>query len=279
MRSRDLRRADFRRRRAIVVAFCLAVAAVAGCEEPTVPFTETKDVDERLTEQDLTAVVAVATAVGEKARFHLPKPLLPAPQWTPQRSLPVGDLTREEISASEAAWSPTRAEARLPKEPPWDAAIAAQGLTREQFCALVISVAAALAKANADSDLDLQGLERLGEREIESLTGDDRPYSSLSAEEQNSTLRRAAWIAIAGRAGMLSRVPTDNVRLVTEHREALAEVLPPEFFADPFAGLYPRPEDYGIPFEEGELSDLDLTWNPKNALIGTDRPDDSADGP
>ena len=246
-----------------------------GCEAPTVNFTETKGVGERLTSDDMAAIVTVLRIAGEKERPHLPKPFLPAPQWADQRSLPVAELTAEERDRYETAWSPSAAAAKLPAGDPWETAVSARRLTREQFCALMISVAAALGRAAADSELDLENLKRRGAREIDRLSADERPFSSLPPDERHATLRRATWVAIAARASYLAQVPPGNVQLVDQHREKLAEVLPNEYFADPFGGFYPRPEDYGIPFEEGDVSDADLTWNPENALIGTDRPSDA----
>ncbi|HEX6986627.1 MAG TPA: hypothetical protein VF170_14695 [Planctomycetaceae bacterium] len=258
---------------------CLLVAlaaALGGCEEPTIEFTETKGIDERLTSQDVAAVIAVLEAVGERDRSRLPMPFPPPPGWTEQRSLPVRELIAEERLALDAAWSPDGAAVRLPRGMPWDPAVSARRLTREQFCALVISVAASLARSAADPDLDLEELARRGTREIEPLARDERPFASLPPEERHATRRRAAWVTIAGRAANLARVPEENLLLVAEHRERLAKVLPAEFFADPFAGLYPRPEDHGVPFEEGDLSDAALTWSAENALIGTDRADGAA---
>ena len=103
---------------------------------------------------------------------------------------------------------------------------------------------------------------------------EERTFASLSAEERHSILSQAVWLITADRASRLALVPPENVTLVRERADVLRELLPASFFQDPFAGLYPRAADYGVPFDEGLLSDERLTWSPDGALIGTDPPDD-----
>ena len=114
-----------------------------------------------------------------------------------------------------------------------------------------------------------QGADRIRELEL-----DERPFATLDAADRYFVLNAANWLAIQVRAEQLSLVPRENVKLVLKHGQELKELLPPSLFEDPFEGLYPRPQDYGIPFQEGTLSDAKISWDSAEAIIGTDPPDD-----
>jgi hypothetical protein len=262
------------RRIGAIALCCLAAGLLAGCEKEELGYYEVNRVDELLTERNVNAVLRVLSAVPEGERGALPMPFLPVPNWPEIRTLPVRELVEEERHAYERAWSPHDTAGYLPTTPAWERALAARKLTREQFCGFVLAIGAAAARGEADPDLRLQDLAVRGERAAAPLVADERPFASLPAEERYAVLRRAVWLATTDRAARLALVPEENVSLVAKHREALAKLLPAEFFRDPFEGLYPRQEDYGIPFDEGDLSDADLTWSPEKAVIGTDPPDD-----
>lgn len=85
-------------------------AVLLGCEQPTVGFYETKTIEERLTNADITAVVAVLEAVGEKSPAELPFPFLPPPVWSESRTLPVSELLAAEEDALQSVWSPGDSE-------------------------------------------------------------------------------------------------------------------------------------------------------------------------
>ncbi len=248
----------------------IGIATVAGCETTEVEFLETKQIDERLTEPDVRSVVAVLEAVSEKERSRLPSPFLPPPIWSESRTLPVSELMSAERDAFERVWQPEQIADRIPKGEPWDSAFKSRRLTREQFCALMLSVTAALGRAATDDKISLRELAKRGERELASLTNDERPFSSLTSNERHEILNQAAWFAIRDRARHLDLVPEENVELVIANQEVLRKVLGDELFANPLTGLYPRPEDFGVPFEEGELSDATLTWSPGDAIVGPD---------
>lgn len=243
-------------------------AVLLGCEQPTVGFYETKTIEERLTNADITAVVAVLEAVDEKSPAELPFPFLPPPVWSESRTLPVSELLAAEEDALQSVWSPDDAASRIPSGEPWDSALKNQKLTREQFCSLVLSVSAALGRGSADRSVSLKLVAERGKRELASLVDDERPFSSLTSDERHQAQNQAIWLTIRDRAEKLALVPQANVEAAASAGPALRHALGDEYFADPFAGLYPRPEDSGVPFEEGELSDADLTWSDRNAITG-----------
>lgn len=254
-----------------VCAFVLA--ATTGCGEPEVGYTEVKRIDEVLTERDFADLIAVLARVDEQDRLRLPSPFLPPPAWPEDRTLPVHELLEEERVAADRAWEPEEEAAALPETQVWERALQSRKLTREQFASLVLSVAAALGRLGADPRLDLEALAARGVKETAPLVAEERTFGSLAPEERHATLVRAAWLTTADRAARLALVPQENVTLVEERQRQLRELLPESFFRDPFAGLYPRSADYGIPFDEGALSDAGLTWSPEQAIIGTDLPD------
>lgn len=247
---------------------CATLSSLAGCEQPTVEFLETKNVEERLTEKEIIAVVAVLDAVGEPEKSKLPFPFLSPPAWSRSRTLPVSELIAAEEDALDRVWSPEDAATRIPKGEPWDTALQTQRLTREQFCALILNLAATLARSSADRTVSLKQLADRGVQELSSLANDERPFSSLSSDERHHALNQAIWLTIRDRAEKLALVPQENIEAVTTVGPVLRKALGDAYFADPFEGLYPRPEDSGVPFQEGELSDMDLTWSPSNAITG-----------
>lgn len=258
----------------IATALTAMTGLFAGCEKHEIPYLETKRIDEPLTEPDVAIVIKVLESVGESERKQLVSPFLPPPSWAGDRTLPVNELVATEKEASDRQWSISYLADRLQNSMPWTHAVAEARLTREQFCALFLSIVATLARDSADSALPLETLVVQGDERLRPLMLDERPFSSLASEEQHATLYVAAWLTIRERAAQLVIVPEENVELIGRHREKLRSLLPPELFADPFHGLYPRPEDYGIPFDEGNLSDETLTWSESDAIIGHDPTDD-----
>jgi len=258
----------------VLTSALAAITGLVGCEEPAVPFLETKAVDERLTEKDLAAVVGVLGAVGDREQTNLPFPFLPPPVWSKSRTLPISELLAAEEDALQRVWSPEDAANLIPKGEPWDSALKSRRLTREQFCALVLSVSAALGRGSVDRSVSLELLVERGERELASLANDERPFSSLTSDERHRAQNKAIWLTIRDRAEKLTLVPPENVEAAASAGPALRTALGDSYFADPFAGLYPRPEDSGVPFEEHEVSDADLTWSAGDAIRGTASPAD-----
>lgn len=257
----------------------LAFASLAGCHEEEVGYTEVKRLDEVLTPGDIADLMTVLKTIDEQDRKRLPTPFVPPPRWSDDRTLPVRELLDEERLAAGQAWDPDESAAALPATPVWEKALRARKLTPAQFASLVLSVAAAAGRFESDQRLDLPRLVGRGAKELASLAAEERTFASLPAEERYATLRRAAWLTTAERAGRLALVPPENVELIATRREELRGLLPDLFFRDPFEGLYPRSEDFGVPFEEGIVSDADLVWSPDHALLGTDVPDAvTADG-
>ncbi len=246
----------------------LAIAGLIGCEQPTVEFLETKAVEEPLTQADLAAVVAIVEAVGEQEQSKLPYPFLPPPVWSESRTLPVSELLAAEEDSLQSVWSPEDAANQIPKGEPWDSALKSQRLTRQQFCALVLSVTAALARGAADPSVSLKQLAERGKRELESLASDERPFSSLTSDERHRALNKAIWLTIRDRAEKLALVPQENIEATQDCQPRFAESARGRTFRESVRRPLPAPEDSGVPFEERELSDADLTWTASNAVMG-----------
>lgn len=233
-------------------------------------FTEVVRPDETLAERDLTLLLKVLGHLSPADRERLPVPFLPPPEWAADRTLPIRELVAEDEARLERVWDARDAADRLPAGPDWDALLRGIGMSRAQFCGVLMAFGTASARSRVDARLDLALLAARGRREVGPLRSDDRTFVTLPADEQYHVTRRAAWLTIADRAARLNAVPEANTRLTSRHTDRLSAVLPRVFLSDPLAGLYPRREEIGLPFEEGSVSDRSLTWNPASAVIGTD---------
>ena len=257
----------------------LLAALLCGCAPQASVFTEVVRPDDVLAERDLLRLLAVLESLDDAARMRLPVPFLGPPGWSAERTLPVSELLAEESQAQERAWSPNASADLLPAGSDWEPLLAAHGLSRRQFCGLLLAVGTAVARSHTAASLDLPGIAARGRRELEPLRGDERPFAPLPPEVQYQLVRRAAWLTIAESAARLAAVPDDNVDLVQRFAERLATRLPPGYLGNPLAGLYPRREETGLPFDEGHVSDAALTWSRANAIIGTDPPGGTATVP
>ena len=120
--------------------------SIIGCDQPEVPYLETKRIDERLEEAELSRFITVLKAVGAAERRQLMSPLLPAPTWSDHRSLPVRELVATEKEEIERQWSPEFHAEKLSRSETWARAISDVGWTRKQFCGLFLSVSAAVSR-------------------------------------------------------------------------------------------------------------------------------------
>ena len=256
----------------LLLAVAVAGVCLIGCGPPPSNYAEIVQPDDILVEGDLLRLLGVLEALDDAARARLPVPFIAAPAWSAERTLPVWELLEEDAEAHERAWSATATADLLPAGPDWETLLATHRLSRPQFCGLLLAVGTAVARAQTDRQLDLAFIAARGLRELEPLHDDERPFATLTPEEQYRLVRRAQWLTIADRAARLTAVPDDTSNLVARFQQRLSATLPAAYQTDPLAGLYPRREDLGLPFEEGELSDADLTWDRANAVIGTDAP-------
>ena len=259
------------RRTVVGAAILIGLLPAAGCETPPPPFLETVRTDEPLVESDIERLAAVLEAIGDDGRGALPSPFRPPPDWAADRTLPVGELVASERAAAERAWSPEAAAKRL-EGSTIDTALAARAMTREQLCALVFSVGAAVSRGRVAFGIDLPRLARRGAAEYGSLDGDQRPFASLPPEEQAEVLRRARRLTVGDRAARLASVPEENVALAARHEARLTPLLPDCYRGNPFDGLYPQAEDLGVPFDESDATDRELHFLP-DAPGPSSRPD------
>lgn len=257
------------------LAGLMAVSAcLTGCEKAEVGYFETKRVDELLSEREVATVIDILKSLSESDRDLLVISFLPEPAWEKGRTLPVRELIATEQEAAERQRSLTFLSDQLQMSSAWTKAIAKHKITREQFCGLFQCATTAYLRRKIDPKLSLPKLVELSELQVRPLELDERTFSSLASEEQYRVLYMAVWLAIGERARQLSLVPDENVSLVGSLNDEFEPLLPPSFQVDVFAGLYPRPIDYGVPFNEGAVSDAALTWNTTDAIIGRDAPDD-----
>lgn len=263
--------------RNILVPLLAAATILAGCEDPTLTFTEVKRVSEEVSPSELRAFFEIVEHLPEKKLPAFPDLYLPLPNWNPERTLPISDLVEAEQLSLVGRWKTDQLVDSLPPSRRLDRWLLRKRMTREQFVGLTLAIGAALSKSTVRENQDLTGLVAKGESVVSRLRSMGEPFNSLSPEAMHNVLHEAAWITRHDRAKRLLSVPDRNVELVLKHSEELVKLFPDELTRNPFDGIADRLDEQGIPFEElpGNDSFDTLTWDPEDAIVGRDDPLDA----
>lgn len=259
--------------RATIVAGCLLAA---GCEDPPLENVAVREFTAPLTDEDLETFLRIVESFPESKLPELPRILAPAPDWNASRTLPVSELVEEERRLLEQRWSPEWLAGTVKKSRRLDRVLSNERMTLPQFLGLLLSIGGAASKGALHEKQDLDRILRTGERTLDRLSKDRRPFSSLSREEMHAVLQQAAWATRVDRAKRLKIVPEENVVLAEKYRDKLLLVLPGEFLANPFDDLVDLLGEKGLPFEELPESGFDdgIEWSLAVAVVGKDEPDD-----
>ncbi|QDT90693.1 hypothetical protein [Gimesia algae] len=262
---------------------CCVLATVSmshsGCSEHSLEYTELKQINEKVTEAELKRYLKVIKLMPEDKIPPFPTVYAPAPVWSHIRSLPIEDLVNSEQNNMSQIWEVQRISDqfgirhRILKK-----ALLRRDMSKEQFISFTLAIGLAASRHQLRSDQKLDEIINKGNKAIQQLQLDKRPFSSLSLEERHRTLHEAMWIARVNRAEHLNQVPPENINLVKNNWDQLKSVLPPQFLKNPLDELTDTLEERGIPFtlkEDG--SDQLLEWTSTNAIIGTDAPDPKTD--
>jgi hypothetical protein len=258
----------------ISVVLILCVAA-CGCGGEQSRFIETKRVDEKVTEAELKAFVRVVRSLPNDTLPEMPAFFAPPPDWNQSRTLPVGELVKEEQTLISERSSPEWLARRLQKNRPLGRALRRERMSVEQFVGFSLAVGVALARNTLDDTRHLDKVLKKGYVTVERLKSDTRPFSSLRRDGRHSVLQQAAWITRIDRIEKLTKVPPENIALVQSHLDILQPMFPEEFNSNPLLAVVDRLEEQGLPFEEISEggSDAEIEWDPQDANIGHDRPD------
>tara|TARA_R110002095_G_scaffold94422_3_gene82248 strand:+ start:21751 stop:22533 length:783 start_codon:yes stop_codon:yes gene_type:complete len=247
-----------------------------GCSGNSLDYTEIKQINEKVTENELKKYLKVIKLLPKHKIPTFPSVYAPAPAWSHIRSLPIEDLVNSEQHNLSQLWDIQRISDHFGiRNRTLKKSLHRRDMSKDQFISFTLALGLAASRTQLRPDQNLEEIVQKGEKVIHQLQLDKRPFSSLSLEERHRTLHEAMWIARVNRVEQLIQVPPENINLVKSHWEELKEVLPPEFLKNPLSDLSDTLEERGIPFSVNEADDSDelLEWTSINAIIGTDEPD------
>ncbi len=255
----------------LAAIFCLA-GVLSGCSEPEVIEAEPKRADDAITTGELESFLAIVDSLAEHRLPSMPTVMLPAPQWSRNRSLPVIELVKEDekgrIERSSIDWL----AAHCPQPRFLKRALRREKMTIEQFVGLYLALGISLSRDHVPADRDLEQILIRGKRAIAELKRDHQIFSSLAEDQAYFLQEESGWLAVVDRAARLKIVHPGNLALVRQHRERLAAVMPAEFMINPLQEFTTMLEDRGVPFQEpaGGESDDHIDWSRDQAIVGNE---------
>jgi hypothetical protein len=255
----------------LTALLCLT-AIFPGCHEPEVVNFEPKRADDVITEEELESFLAVANSLAEHKLPPLPEVMLPAPQWSRSRSLPVNELVKEDEKARFERNSIDWLVAHAPQSRFLKRALRREKMTIEQFIGLYLALGASLSRENVPPHIDLDWVLIRGKQAIAELKKDQRIFSSLTEDEAGFLQEASGWLPVVDRAARLRIVHPGNLALVRQHRERLAAAMPAEFLCDPLREFSAVLDDHGVPFQEppGAESDDSIPWSRDDTIAGVE---------
>jgi hypothetical protein len=253
---------------AIILASVLLLGS--GCEEPEVVQPEPKRADDRLTQAEIDSFLAIVESLPDRKLPQLPSVMLPAPEWSRNRTLPVNELVKEEEKALLDHKSIEWFVGHFPQSRFLKRALRRERLTIEQFVGLYLALGTTLSRERLPGDRDLDQILIRGKRAIGELLKDQRIFSSLPEEQAYFLHEQSGWLAVVDRASRLKLVHPDNLALVRENEVKLRAILPAEFNRNPLQEFATILDDRGVPFQElaGQETDDRIGWSRERALVG-----------
>ena len=246
--------------RQLILSILAACIAVVGCEKNVVPFHESAKVSDSINETDLLKVLSLLELHGDELKTRSPNPFPPLEVWGSDRSLRVLELLQNEREAITHSWQATTWIDRLPKSPSFLKSLEVRQLSPKQFVSLMLQIGLAYSREQVEAGINLETLEKTALRQLRSLETDARVFSQLTPAEAHAVTDTMIWFYIADRAHQLLRTGPIDAAMLEKHQSRLNKSLPAWATANPLTGLYPRAADFGVPFDEGNLSDADLRW-------------------
>lgn len=241
---------------------------MAGCAEEPSPFTETRQIDQVIQPEEWAAFQRIVEALPAPKLLEMPAIYPPLPNWVETRSLPVNELVVEEQKALAESWHIDVVMKKFEASKALKSLLDDEQMTVEQFVGLTLTVVAALSRDQIPEDYDFEDSERSAREDFVVLERDRRLYSAMAPDVRHQVLRDAICLHRLDRLERLRTVPPENVRLVHEHSEFLAEALPPRYSKHPLDDVKDLLTELGLPFLEkpGSGSDDNLEWNPADAI-------------
>jgi hypothetical protein len=251
-------------------------AVVIGCGGDQSEFTETKQIDEKVTKAELTAFIEIVSSLRDGKLPEMPLVFAPPPDWSQTRTLPMGELVKEEQGLISERWSPEWLARYFEKNRKLARALRRKRMTTEQFAGLTLAVGAALARNTLQDGRNLEKELEKGHATVKRLKDDSTPFSSLGREGRHHTLRQAAWITRIDRIERLTQVPPEHIAIVRAYLDILQPMFPAEFGSNPLEAVVDRFEEQGMPFEEmvESGSDAEIEWDAHDVDVGNDAVDE-----
>lgn len=244
--------------------FLVAVLLLsAGCAKNALEYTEVKRINEPVRLDEFREFVQIVKKLPGKSLPELPPLYAPLPDWDTSRTLSVGGLVREEKEVLRQLWDERRLGRVLSQDTRLKRVLEQHEMTVEQFVGLAQTIGLAVSRSQLREDQKLSNTLRRGQETVSRLESDSRTYSTLSDDEQYFILQQAGWINRYDRARRLLLVPDKNIELAVQNEAILKEILPAEYFMNPFDSVRDLLEEFGMPFEETAESgsDADLKWS------------------
>lgn len=249
----------------------LAMLCLTGCSEEVVQYPEMKRPDEVLLPEEWQVFVRIVDQLPDSKLTKIRDFQPPLPQWQGARTLPVDELAIEERAGLDQASNPENLATELLKIPGLPKLLQDENLSADQFAGITIALGAAIRRSSLGEEFPLETMIKRGKASVSQLLQDHRLFASLSIEERHRVLDSAVWLHRVDRAERFRSIPQENTQLAKQNWKWLKSVLPPSFFAPPFADVVDVQEEEGIPFIEAPNSDSDreIDWNPAEAIVGT----------
>lgn len=254
----------------IGVFLCLAVA---GCADEDVAYGNPKQIEDRISADELDSFLRVVEILPDPKLAVFPQVFVAPPQWTTSRTLPVKDLVKEEEKLLQERSGSEALMKHMPHSRFVQRALRREKMSEEHFVALYVAIGMALSREQMPAEFDFEPTLARGSRVVIALKKDVSIFSSLKEDASYTVQEQAAWVSLLNRLQKLRQVPKANVELVGSRRQKLAELFPAEFLRNPLSEFAKVLQDTGVPFDEplGKESDENIPWSRDHALFGTDK--------
>lgn len=247
----------------LFLIFCCMPFVLVGCEEPLLEYTEVKRPDERISAAEFASFKKIVSELPDGKLPELPDVFLPPPDWQPNRTLSIAELTSLALTEGKDRWAIPFLSRSFKNSKRLTQLARREKLTVEQFLGLYLTIGIAHARTQTIPVAALKALEKQSLVELDTMRRDDRPMVSLSSEARDDVLTQGIWLARLQRAQLLLMVPDENLSLVLKHAEFLKTSLPGQFLSDPIEPVANRRDELGMPFDDSDPSrdDATLDWS------------------
>ncbi len=237
----------------VAMTVCLSIFGCKKKEEAAAP-PEIKRIDQVVTEEELDLFLKVIDRLPGKNIRDFPEVFTPVAGWTVGRSLPIGELVREEIERTEEHWDIHQLARRLRHKKPLMRALQRYEMSSQKFVSLALALGLATARTTIRPEQDLARLAEDGEIKVKHLRNEPFLFSSLSPEARATVLRQGMWVTRLDRAKHLLQVPPENVELVRKHLQQMNDLFPEQFTTNPLDPVADVLVEIGVPLKKAQQS-------------------------